>query len=337
MQSQPSSSSADISSEPQKDPELWFEDGNVVIVAGTHAAFRVHAGVLSRHSEIFQNTFGVPQPPLPSPSDVIDGRPVVHVSDSAYDFKQLLHMLYDGARFMPPDRSAAFGVLAAVARLGHKYHIEWVLEESKRRLRSIFRPASYEEWLKQERRGSHLVKTIPSPSWIETLNLIQLLGETDMLPIAIYQCCQVPSLLFGKGMKRADGTAEMLDLPTIELCTKARVKLIQRQSTLNAETFCTGPSGSCKRRAECRRAIVESLYLGQVCRWPSICLAGDPTNGDQCIPHLIEGSEEGGDICDVCAAALMKRHENGKRKIWEELPTIIGVPVDNWDQRMDDA
>ena len=64
-------------------------------VAGT-VAFRGHTGVLSRHSEIFQSMFGVPQPALPAPSDVIDGRPVVWVSDSAHDFKQLLHMLYDG-------------------------------------------------------------------------------------------------------------------------------------------------------------------------------------------------------------------------------------------------
>ena len=69
----------------------------MVIVAGT-AAFRVHTSILSRHSEIFQNMFGVPQPALPDPSDVFDGQPVVHVSDSAHDFKQLLGMLYDGVR-----------------------------------------------------------------------------------------------------------------------------------------------------------------------------------------------------------------------------------------------
>ncbi len=98
MQSHPASSAV-VLAEPQQDSEFWFEDGNVVIVAG-NASFRAHTGVLSRHSEIFRNMFGVPQPALPAPSDVVDGRPVVHVSDSAYDFKQLLHMLYDGAKYV---------------------------------------------------------------------------------------------------------------------------------------------------------------------------------------------------------------------------------------------
>ena len=101
MPSQPESppvpSTATGELEPRPDPELWFDDGNVVIVAGA-AAFRVHTGVLSRHSEVFQDTFGVFRPALPAPSDVFGGQPVVHVSDSANDFKQLLCMLYDGAK-----------------------------------------------------------------------------------------------------------------------------------------------------------------------------------------------------------------------------------------------
>ena len=100
MQSQAAESlpSASVTSgEPQKDPELWFEDGSVVMIAG-NMAFLIHTSILSRHSEIFRNMFGVPQPAVPAPSDVFNGRPVVHVSDSAHDFKQLLCMLYDGVQ-----------------------------------------------------------------------------------------------------------------------------------------------------------------------------------------------------------------------------------------------
>ena len=164
MQSQPESSHSAAPGEPQPDPELWFGDGNVVIIAGA-AAFCVHtAGILSRHSQVCQDRFGVPQPALPDPSDLFDGQLAVHVSDSAHDFKQLLGMLYDGAkcvvdiiisrplilirlsqshcscRFMPPDEPVQFSVLAALARLGHKYHIEWVLREATRRLQEEHLP-----------------------------------------------------------------------------------------------------------------------------------------------------------------------------------------------------
>ncbi|PIL26648.1 hypothetical protein GSI_11273 [Ganoderma sinense ZZ0214-1] len=181
--------------------------------------------------------FSVPQPVLPAPSDVFNGQPlpVVHVSDSAHDFRQLLHMLYDGVRFMPPDLPVAFSVIAAVARLGHKYQIE----PSSR---------SYEEWLKQGGRSSHLCDHILPFSWVEALNLIQLIGETDMLPLAIYHCCQSRSFL-SNGTQRADGTVETLDPPMLERCAcyNARTRSIQRQALLNFEIFRAGPSESCRR------------------------------------------------------------------------------------------
>lgn len=78
---------------------LWFPDGNIVVIAGA-AAFRVHQGILSRQSEILKDVFNMP-PPLPSDTTVpkeVDGCPVVHVSDTPFDFQQLLHALYDPLR-----------------------------------------------------------------------------------------------------------------------------------------------------------------------------------------------------------------------------------------------
>ncbi|PIL26643.1 hypothetical protein GSI_11268 [Ganoderma sinense ZZ0214-1] len=341
MQSQPESppSLAPVL-EPQQDPELWFEDGNVVIVAG-NAAFRVHTGILSRHSEIFQNMFSVPQLVLPAPSDVFNGQPAVRVSDSAHDFRQLLHMLYDGVRFMPPDLPVAFSVIAAVARLGHKYQIEWILEEAKRRLRSVFRPSSYEEWLKQGGDSSHLCDHIPFYRWVEALKLIQVIGETDMLPLAIYQCCQWQSRLFlFKGTQRADGTVETLDLPMLERCYKAHIRLIQRQALLNFETFRAGPSESCEHKEECATAMW-NIYLERVGPSPSVFLTGDPMNEDNIVRMLesyimmLESSEdsEGEDICDHCATVLMERERDGRRKIWRDLASITEVAVADggWD------
>ncbi|KAM5531624.1 hypothetical protein V8D89_014710 [Ganoderma adspersum] len=314
MQSQSEYPPSAAPGEPQQDPELWFEDGNVVIVAGS-AAFRVHTSILSRHSEVFQDTFGVPRPALPAPSDVFDGHPVVHVSDSAHDFKQLLCMLYDGVRFMPPDHPVAFSTIAAVARLGHK-----------RRLRSIFRP-SYEEWCQQEGRSSHLVGSVPSSGWIEALNLIRLIGETDMLPVAIYQCCQPPSTVLFKGTRRVDGTVETLDLPTLELCFNVHTKLIQRQAQLNGRIFCLGPFATCQDKQECGATISE-FYRGILIS-PSF-LSGHPLNGS--IYRLIKSLEVRPMICALCVAALMERDRDGRRAVWGDLPSITGVTVNNWGQ-----
>ncbi|KAI1781887.1 hypothetical protein LXA43DRAFT_907382 [Ganoderma leucocontextum] len=294
-----------------QDTELWFEDGNVVIVAG-NAAFRVHTGILSRHSEVFQNMFSVPQPALPAPSDVVDGQPVIHVSDSAHDFKQLLYML-----FMPPDQPVAFGILAALARLGHKYHIDWVLKEATRRLKILF-TRSYEDWTKHHERSNHLVVLSPFifPR-IEVLNLIRLVGETDMLPVAIYRCCEFPSLLV-TGVTRVDGTVETLDLPTLELCVNAHTRLIQRQAQLNAEVFCGGPSKSCQQTEACRAAM-EAAYR-EVCGRPDAFLRHIDIDAGETGP----GKQRDKRICGRCASALRERDLEQRRELWDELPRLAG-------------
>ncbi|KAI0688685.1 hypothetical protein C8T65DRAFT_834830 [Cerioporus squamosus] len=121
-----------------RDADIWFADGNVVIVAGS-TAFRAHKGQLSRHSEVFDALFGIPQTPAddilsPGFSDSLDGCVIVCVSDTAYDFKHLLHALYDGARRLIPTEPLRFSVLAAIARMAHKYQVDWLLAESTRRL-----------------------------------------------------------------------------------------------------------------------------------------------------------------------------------------------------------
>lgn len=61
--------------------EIWFEDGNVVLQA-TGTQFKVHRGILSQSSPVFKAMFLLPQPPS-FDGDMIEGCPIVHLSDSA--------------------------------------------------------------------------------------------------------------------------------------------------------------------------------------------------------------------------------------------------------------
>ena len=72
--------------------DIWFEDGNVILVAGG-VAFKVHRGQLERHSEIFRDLFSLPQP-VDQPT--LQGFPIVHLYDSPSDITFLLRALYDG-------------------------------------------------------------------------------------------------------------------------------------------------------------------------------------------------------------------------------------------------
>ena len=72
--------------------DLWFADGNIVIIAG-FTAFKVHRGQLERHSEIFRDLFCIPQPPV---QEIFDGCPWVELHDTPADILYLLMALYDG-------------------------------------------------------------------------------------------------------------------------------------------------------------------------------------------------------------------------------------------------
>ena len=74
---------------------LWFESGDVVIVAG-YVAFRVHKDVLSDSSTVLADTLSSLVVSEESDQEELEGCLVVRLEDSVYDVKHLLRMLYDG-------------------------------------------------------------------------------------------------------------------------------------------------------------------------------------------------------------------------------------------------
>lgn len=73
---------------------FWFTDGNVVLVAQT-TAFKVHRGVLSRHSPIFTELF-IQSDPMDA--ELIDGAPVITLEDDPHEVSDLLDVMYHGTR-----------------------------------------------------------------------------------------------------------------------------------------------------------------------------------------------------------------------------------------------
>lgn len=71
--------------------DLWWEDGNIIIEAET-TRFRVYKGLLATQSEMFRDMFSIPQPPSDQ-EDLVEGCPVVRVSDSAEDWTYILEAL----------------------------------------------------------------------------------------------------------------------------------------------------------------------------------------------------------------------------------------------------
>ncbi|KAJ3994534.1 hypothetical protein F5050DRAFT_465556 [Lentinula boryana] len=117
----------------------WFEDGNIILVPQEEArssepsksekppvGFRVHRGVLSRHSEVLRDMFELPQPDAMYDNDSevsrYEGCQVIVMYDIPIELSNLVKALYDGVTFH--NRSVDdFFYLAGILRLSTKYFI----------------------------------------------------------------------------------------------------------------------------------------------------------------------------------------------------------------------
>ncbi|TBU49274.1 hypothetical protein BD309DRAFT_996973 [Dichomitus squalens] len=311
-----------------KDSDLWFEDGNTVVIA-QNVAFRVHRTLLSRHSDTFNDLFTIPQPTtLDSVGDCMDGCPIVRVADSAHDFKRLLHALYDGVNYLKHDESMEFSDLAALARLGNKYQLDNLVSGVCGRLASVFstkvknfNPATWG--------ADPPLINVKASDTIEAFNLFRLLGRADMIPVAMYVCCQLPISTLVRGVIRADGTREQLSPGDLEACLVAREALTAGYAWLSLTFLEVSACGTCTIPGRCTLAISD-VRQGPA-SGPDLCQGTDVLSGS--LAFLAGSMHRDQLICDDCRDMLMSRHESIRKTLWEQLPTMMdlgNLDVESW-------
>lgn len=107
MSQHPPSESEDRDKIPEiiLDDHVWFDDGNIIILAGPGArvpgrepasqgaiyGFKCHKSVLASRSDVFEQMFGTPGG---SDDPTLDGTPTVSLSDDWEDVRNLLWLLY---------------------------------------------------------------------------------------------------------------------------------------------------------------------------------------------------------------------------------------------------
>lgn len=70
---------------------VWYDDGSVVLQAEC-TQFRVHRTLLCQNSTIFTDMFSIPQPS--QEESLVEGCPLVRLSDSAEEVETVLRALY---------------------------------------------------------------------------------------------------------------------------------------------------------------------------------------------------------------------------------------------------
>ncbi|KAI0688688.1 hypothetical protein C8T65DRAFT_589286, partial [Cerioporus squamosus] len=329
-----------------RDADLWFPDGNIVVIA-ENTSFRVHKGVLARHSIVFHNMFDVPQPtdPDPAAADLIEGCPVVRVSDPAHDFKHLLHMLYDGFSYLKRNGSPTrLTVLLALVRLGKKYEFDDIVDavdDHLDSLKTIF-PSSFDDNGLDSIDANYklMYKAWPEDQIgighpIEAINLFRLLSprRDHMLPIAIYLCSiEGPSAVLLPGQAEHP-TSERLSLEDAAIVLETHAEALRSVTAMLVKVFvlevdkgCTGVGGS-QKGPHCADALKDALQTSiEFMMKFRYC---DLFSGFRF--KMIEGMVRGGRLCLKCGDMLKERDLESRRDLWRRLPQITKVDVPRWE------
>ncbi|KAF8210558.1 hypothetical protein K438DRAFT_1665755 [Mycena galopus ATCC 62051] len=131
-----------------RDPDLYIEDGNVVLSAKDNenktTYFRIHKSTLVKHSpEVFGSMFGIPPPPT---LDKYDGVPLVEMPDDAKALRDFLTILYD-PQCLPAilDAEDFTSKMLGPTELAKKYQVDWICKLVASQLQKLW-PTTLVAW-----------------------------------------------------------------------------------------------------------------------------------------------------------------------------------------------
>ncbi|KAF7370407.1 BTB domain-containing protein [Mycena sanguinolenta] len=311
MSSPPAKRKRTEDSQITRSESIWIPDGNVILQAG-NMQFRVHFGVLARHSAVFRDMQGLPQPP---DEPRIEGCPVLELSDNPEDVEYVLKALYDPT--FHSQETLPLPVVRALVRLGRKYEFKALLNSAVARLTTEC-PRSLDKCDNLITTGKW--RTIEGYGGIY-FDIPTLASENNILtalPFAYYMLVVMncPGELFD-GIVNSDGTRSSLPQVDLRRCAVGQQRLHLKQLAAGY-TFGwarSKESTGCMSLALCqklREGFIRAFTEGS----PNICAL---------IPHDTEGLNRY-EFCASCALHMRESVAAGRKRIWEELPEIFDLP-----------
>ncbi|KZP14544.1 hypothetical protein FIBSPDRAFT_751663 [Athelia psychrophila] len=282
--------------------DIWYNDGNVVLQA-QGVQFRVHKSILAESSSVFGDMFGFPQPPSAN-TELVEGCPVVHVSDSAQEMTYILQALCQ-RKYLGYGEILSIPVLSAFLCLGQKYDIQQLYLNARKRLFENY-PDANVEWTAME----------AVESFMEIVIIARKTGLLSILPYVLYSCCHMESAAeIIDGTRRKDGSISILPIQDRLACLAGYRAICDAQAdTMYA--WLHMPLGEivtagCKISVACKGAR-GNIFLQDFS--PKQRIMGFPVKADYA------------GLCGICAAVADRKYQEGREAMWERLPALFGLP-----------
>ncbi|KAH9932298.1 uncharacterized protein B0H18DRAFT_987469 [Fomitopsis serialis] len=314
------------------DDQVWFDDGNVVLVAES-IAFCIHRGLLSLHSEVFRGMFTMPPP---ENEETVAGCPVVRVSDAAQEMRYMLWALYNGRAFRNPRAQVPFKVVAALLRLAHKYQITYLREEALARIKTVYVDDSLD--FMTEECPSHPLLTYEEEDAFDVVQLAHLTDTPSLLPAALYLCCETepfwePTNIIKSFLsKRDEEPYNLLSQEDVFRCLAARPQLVEARLAVFSYIFSDAGGMQCRASGLCRGALafIKNRFFeaqSEVPEWPVRidCLypRADDVMSDTCYSGQYS-------FCSSCQTYFKGRDKDIRERIWSDLPSYFGLDIPGW-------
>ncbi|CAA7261819.1 unnamed protein product [Cyclocybe aegerita] len=311
----PSGSTEQSGPELVRSEELWFEDGSVIIQAES-TQFRVHKTILARSSSIFRDIFEIGE--QSASEAVVDGCPVVHVSDSAVEMHHFLLLLYD--QKYAPGKLPTLTQIMAMLRLGRKYDVDFLYQEALRRLQFEF-PST----LAAFNPGQPVYKQF---SWqpgalFDVVTLAQEMRIHSILPAALFYCAALPLKALFSGLAREDATIATIPAEVLQTLLIGLDALLGSLGHISLK-WIRGNAGSplCDSPQSCKNWRVTLLEIVFKVK-PDVRLCLADTRGFDAIL---------GFLCRSCRKHARSEHQIGRGEIWQSLPQFFGL--ESWDRAL---
>lgn len=292
----------------QKCEDLWFEDGTIVLQA-ENTLFRVYSGILARHSPFFKNLFTLPQP---SDAEKYEGISLVQLAgDSAQDVHDFLLALHDVDYPQSLLDDAFF--LGALLQLSAKYEVSSLRNRVVRILDPLFPTTllGYDNLMDKKRQPTAL--TIPFSSTSQLVVLASTLSKAapSLLPFLLLRLLRVAAAqedfafvidgVEGRGEKRIflePDVQRALINGRFALAKLAKVTVLPR--------------------------IFEPSNCYEECNRERIKYIAKHAKADGHLDPLARRTFK--NFCPECRRVLEEDAEAGRKKVWEQLPLVFGLP-----------